>query len=353
MSISAIRCGMPCGVRDGEEQTKCSFFTRIGAVVLGALAALLGALIVSGVVHLSALGTIGSWSLVGAGALILVVALAVQCVEKKKGAPPLEETKKDTPPPPKNVLERLQNNSWVSNDPEANKQFIRELDKLQYHDVKFTELPEKVQKECYETLKDDQAKMRDFYYLREGSAIEMLEEREIARIFGNDAWLYPKGCYERLSPDLQTKFLSSILKHHEAMPDSFENAHFAFAVRLLQQAERFPTPEERQKEFKRIFDLFQVIKFHLSGFLEVFLNFKAENDVILTKEFPLFYVREIVERNLGASFIWNMFTPDGHAGILKGIVSQLSKKEKEFLKDQFALLSSDQSPELYLAYLDK
>src|ERR1700678_469724 len=87
MGIQSIRCAVPCCARAEEEQTKCSLVTRIVAVVLGAMALLVGILALSGI---STLGTAGGAALTIIGSLTLVVGLCLRCVESQKVVPTLQ-----------------------------------------------------------------------------------------------------------------------------------------------------------------------------------------------------------------------------------------------------------------------
>jgi len=81
MEIQLIRCAVPCCARAEEEQTKCSFITRITAVVLGTIALLVGIFVLSGIPGLSAFGTIGGALLTVIGSLILLTGICLRCIK--------------------------------------------------------------------------------------------------------------------------------------------------------------------------------------------------------------------------------------------------------------------------------
>lgn len=82
--ISSIRCGL-LGCQGGEEkQTWLSVALRLSAIVLGAIAVIMGGLVFTGVPGLSQLGTIGGWATLSAGAFAMFVAASLKCVNSER-----------------------------------------------------------------------------------------------------------------------------------------------------------------------------------------------------------------------------------------------------------------------------
>ena len=345
MPISAIRGGMPCALRTGEEQTKVSLYTRIGTAVLGALTALIGALIVSGVINLSAIGTIAGGSLIGVGGLIVVVALGLQCAQKKIVLPPPTETKSDgTGKPPKTASEQLEGNTWFTHDSEANKQFIRNLDPSEYPNVQLTTLPTPIQKDCYEALKGDDEKVLKFFYKRAGVLIELLDEKGIARLLGDKLLWIPES-EDGLTPDLRTKYLKAMLKPSDDQP----GAHFRHASILLSKVKLIKQPEGRQTEYKKIFNLLFEIKFDLAGFFKKYDTLFPNEDQS-QREIPLFYIRKLLQEGLGATLLWDMVGPN--EWLLKNIASDLTPQERGTLKNWLLVLPPSADTKVHFNYLN-
>jgi len=80
-----------CGSKSEQKQPALSTALKSTAIVLGALAIIAGILVTTGIAHLIGLHT--GWALVGGGNLLILIGIALKCVQKKE-----PEEKKPRPP---------------------------------------------------------------------------------------------------------------------------------------------------------------------------------------------------------------------------------------------------------------
>lgn len=80
MCIPTIGCSLPICNPGQERQPICSLITKITSIVLGAIALLVGTLVLCEVSGLQAVSTAGGWSLIASGAFLLFAAVCVRCI---------------------------------------------------------------------------------------------------------------------------------------------------------------------------------------------------------------------------------------------------------------------------------
>jgi len=82
MCIPSIRLTLSFSDVSQVEQTKCSLFLRTGAVGMGAIALLIGVLILCNIPGLSTLGTTGGGLFSGVGALMFLTGIFLRCIKE-------------------------------------------------------------------------------------------------------------------------------------------------------------------------------------------------------------------------------------------------------------------------------
>lgn len=231
--------------------------------------------------------------------------------------------------------QRLLNNNWFSNDSAKNKELFGLINPDEFLYVKYDQLPDTVKKEIYETLKGDAKKAQEFFsYKLSSGVIEMMDERDIATIFGEDAKsLYPQDAFKKLTPEMQRKYLKSILENYDAISND-PKAVVGFAVELIHAVADLD-PKTRDQEFEKIFDLLMNTGFKakLDVFFEDFLDWRFNDDTILMTDFPLFFVKKACQHPDKDFLIQGLLTPALNIGFLNRILPGLSQDEKMILKD--------------------
>src|SRR5262245_60925478 len=88
MSIPSIRLVPSFFNTNQEEKTKCSLISRTMAVGIGAIALLIGVLILCGIPGLSTLGTLGGSLFTAGGASVALIGACLRCIKESEPRDP-------------------------------------------------------------------------------------------------------------------------------------------------------------------------------------------------------------------------------------------------------------------------
>ena len=280
-----------------------------------------------------------------------------QSKDKNQQVP--QKTEDQQPEPPKDVFSsekfcsdkeyrsaQLSKNSWFCDDSTRNRKLILAIDSdSEYLNIRFDALPAPVLKDFYSALKDHPKKAKAFYQWNQSpKMLDILEERDIALYYGDDirSFYTNAGLYRHLESQAQKdKVLKAVLKHFDAIPDIKKDDDVGFICKMIYATRQLNSLEERQKEYKKIFELLCEINFNWENFLNKFVNWtdvREKNDHILTTEFPLIYVRESRKRADSMRLLIALFEANHgfDVAIFNNLCPSLTKQERDHLEAFFS-----------------